>query len=225
MRTANAEIAVQLCAAAVDGDHNRVKQLLGDLLRCRRWRTDEDLSPLLRPLEDLFLQLHSMALTDELTGLHNRRGFLRNGARLLDMAASKQHGAMLIYIDVDHLKYVNDSSGHDAGDALLRRTARVLHDVSGNHNVIGRLGGDEFAVLDASIKGSGRNQMLRRIEDAVEDHNASAAVPPLSLSIGCAEFDPLKPVSIVTLLALADRAMYRHKTRASGRLDCALTAP
>jgi diguanylate cyclase (GGDEF)-like protein len=225
MRAANANIAVQLSAAAVAGDHNRVKQLLVDLLRCRTRCTDEDLSPLLQGLQDLFLLLHSMALTDELTGLHNRRGFLRSGAQLLDMAARRQHSATLIYIDVDHLKYVNDSSGHGAGDALLRRTAQVLHDVSGSQHVIGRLGGDEFAILDASIKSSGRNQMLRRIQEAVEDRNASAADPLLSLSIGCAEFDPLKPVSILTLLGLADRAMYRHKTRALGRIECAMTAP
>jgi diguanylate cyclase (GGDEF)-like protein len=225
LRAANADIAVQLSAAAVEGDHNRVKQLLADLLRCRTRCTDEDLSPLLQALQDLFLMLHSMALTDELTGLHNRRGFLRSGAQLLEMAARRQHSATLIYIDVDQLKYVNDSSGHDAGDALLRRTAQVLLDVSGNHHVIGRLGGDEFAILDASIKSRGRNQMLRQIQEAVEDRNASAADPQLSLSIGFAEFDPLKPVSMLTLLAVADRAMYRHKARALGRIDCALAAP
>jgi diguanylate cyclase (GGDEF)-like protein len=221
---ANADLAVQLSAAAVDGDRNRVKHLLADLLHRRTWYTDEDLTSLLQALEDLFSLLHSMALTDELTGLHNRRGFLRSGAQMLDMAACKQHGALLIYIDVDQLKYVNDTSGHDAGDALLRRTAQVLHDASGDHNVVGRLGGDEFAVLDASIKRSGRNLVLRRIQDAVEDRNAQAGVPPLSLSIGVAEFDPLNPVSITTLLELADRSMYRHKTRASGRIHCALTA-
>ncbi|HEY2465384.1 MAG TPA: GGDEF domain-containing protein [Steroidobacteraceae bacterium] len=223
--SANADLAMQLSAAAVDGDRNQVKQLLADLLRRRTWYTDEDLTSLLQALEDLFSLLHSMALTDELTGLHNRRGFLRSGAQLLDMAGCQQHGALLIYIDVDQLKYVNDTSGHAAGDALLRRTAQVLHDVSGNHNVVGRLGGDEFAVLDASTKRSSRNQVLHHIQDAVEDRNASGGDPALSLSIGFAEFDPLSPVSITTLLALADRSMYRHKTRALGRLECALAAP
>jgi diguanylate cyclase (GGDEF)-like protein len=219
------DLGVQLRAAAVDGDGNQVKQLLADLLHRRTWYTDEDRTSLLQALEDLFSLLHSMALTDELTGLHNRRGFLRSGAQLLERAESKQHGAILIYIDVDQLKYVNDTSGHDAGDALLRRAAQVLHDVSGGQNVVGRLGGDEFAVLDASAKRSDRNLVLRRIRDAVEDRNASTGGFPLSLSIGFAEFDPLKPVSIMTLLALADRSMYRHKTRVSGCTDCALTAP
>jgi Diguanylate cyclase, GGDEF domain len=111
---ANAEIVVQLSAAAIDGDHPRVRELLGDLLRCRTPGTDQDLSPVLQPLEDLLLLLHSMALTDELTGLQNRRGFLHRAARLLDLAARKLHGALLIYVDVDNLKNVNDSSGHEA---------------------------------------------------------------------------------------------------------------
>ena len=224
MCAANAEIVVQLSAAAIDGDPPRVKQLLADLLRCRTRSTDEDLSPLLQPLEDLFLLLHSMALTDELTGLQNRRGFLLRGARLLESAARKQHGALLIYVDVDNLKKVNDSSGHEAGDDLLRRAAQVLRDVWGNHTVIGRLGGDEFAVLDESTD-SGRSQhMLRRMQNAVEACNASAAVPLLSLSIGCVEFYPRKPVSIMALLAQADRAMYREKARPLRHLECTVPA-
>jgi diguanylate cyclase (GGDEF)-like protein len=170
---ANAEIVVQLSAAAIDGDHPRVRELLGDLLRCRTPGTDQDLSPVLQPLEDLLLLLHSMALTDELTGLQNRRGFLHRAARLLDLAARKLHGALLIYVDVDNLKNVNDSSGHEAGDDLLRRAAQVLRDVSGDHAVIGRLGGDEFAVLDESANGGRSHHMLRRIQNAVEACNAS----------------------------------------------------
>ena len=219
--TASAEIVVQLNAAAIDG-HLRVKELLADLLRSRTPGTDEDLSALLQPLEDLLLLLHSMAVTDELTGLQNRRGFLHRGARLLDLAARQLHGALLIYVDVDNLKNVNDSSGHEAGDDLLRRAAQVLRDASGDHAVIGRLGGDEFALLDESAGGRGHH-MLRRIQNAVEACNASAAVPLLSLSAGCVEFHPQNPVSIMTLLAQADRAMYREKAMRLRRLEC--TAP
>ena len=223
MCAANAEIAVRLSAAAIDGDPPRVKQLLEDLLRCRTRDTDEDLTPLLQPLEDLFLLLHSMALTDELTGLQNRRGFLHRGARLLESAAHQLHGALLIYVDVDNLKLVNDSLGHAAGDDLLKRAAQVLRDASGNQAVIGRLGGDEFAVLDDSANGGRSHHVRRRIQNAVDACNASGAAPPLSLSIGCVEFYPQKPVSIMTLLAQADRAMYREKARPLRRLK--YTAP
>jgi diguanylate cyclase (GGDEF)-like protein len=219
----NAEIIVQLSAAAIDG-HPRVKELLADLLRSRTPGTDEDLSPLLQPLEDLLLLLHSMAVTDELTGLQNRRGFLHKGARLLDLAARNLHGALLIYVDVDNLKNVNDSSGHETGDDLLRRAAQVLRDASGDHAVIGRLGGDEFAVLDESANSGRGHHMLRRIQDAVEACNASAAVPLLSLSVGCVEFYPQNPVSIMTLLAQADRAMYRGKAMRLRRLKCTVPA-
>lgn len=220
---ANAEIVAQLSAAAIDGDP-RVKELLADLLRCRTQGTDEDLSPLLQPLENLLLLLHSMALTDELTGLQNRRGFLHRGARLLELAARKLHGALLIYVDVDNLKNVNDSSGHEAGDDLLRRAAQVLHDASGVHAIIGRLGGDEFAILDESADGGRSQHMLRRIQNAVEACNASAAAPLLSLSVGCVEFYPQNPVSIMTLLAQADRAMYREKAMRLRPVRCAVPA-
>lgn len=219
----NAEIVVQLSAAAIDGPL-RVKELLADLLRCRTPGADEDLSPLLQPLEDWLLLLHSMAHTDELTGLQNRRGFLHRGARLLDLAARKLHGALLIYVDVDNLKNINDSSGHEAGDDLLRSAAQVLRDASGDHAVIGRLGGDEFAVLDESADGCRSHHMLRRIQNAVEACNASAAVPRLSLSAGCVEFYPQNPVSIMTLLAQADRAMYREKAMRLRRLECTVPA-
>ena len=224
MCAANAEIVVRLSAAAIDGDPPRVKQLLADLLRRRTRDPDEDLSPLLQPIEDLLLLLHSMALTDELTGLQNRRGFLLRGARLLESAVRKLHRARLIYVDVDDLKQVNDSSGHEAGDDLLRRAARVLREASGSHALIGRLGGDEFAILDVSASSGRSHHMLRRIQSAVEACNASAAVPPLSLSSGCVEFYPQKPVSIMTLLAQADRAMYREKARPLRRLECIVPA-
>ncbi|HEY2675695.1 MAG TPA: GGDEF domain-containing protein [Steroidobacteraceae bacterium] len=217
MRTANADIALQISAAAIEGDRARVKQLLSDLLRSRKRRTDEDLFPLLRALEDLFLMLHSMALTDELTGLYNRRGFLRRAVQLLETAGRTVHGALLIYVDVDQLRHVNDSWGHDAGDELLMRAAQVLRDVSGNHALVGRLGGDEFAVLDASGHSGSGKQIARRIQSAVETCNASTADPALSLSIGCVELDPRKPGSVLALIAQGYRDMHRDKVRDGDR--------
>ena len=143
---------------------------------------------------------------------------------MLDLAARRLHGALLLYVDVDNLKNVNDSSGHEAGDDLLRRAAQVLHDASGVHAIIGRLGGDEFAVLDESADGSRSHHMLRRIQNAVEACNASAAAPLLSLSVGCVEFYPQNPVSIMTLLAQADRAMYREKAMRLRHLECTVPA-
>lgn len=217
-------IAVRLYAAAMDGDQARVKQILADMLSGRNGHVDVDLSSELQALQDFFLALHSLALTDELTGLNNRRGFLRRAARLLEMAAREMRAAVLIYVDVDHLKRVNDVLGHEAGDRLLSRTSQVLRDAAGSSAVIGRLGGDEFAVLEASTDRTDHNQILDRLQSAVDARNASAAAPELSLSIGIADFEPRRPVAIFSLLEQADRIMYRDKRRESRRFDRALRA-
>jgi diguanylate cyclase (GGDEF)-like protein len=216
-------IAVRLCAAAMDGDPARVKQILADMLNCRIGHVDVDLSCELQALQEFFLVLHSLALTDELTGLYNRRGFLQKGARLLEVAAREMHTARLIYVDVDHLKSVNDSLGHEAGDRLLTRASQVLRDAAGSGAVIGRLGGDEFAVLEASTSRAGHHQTLARLQNAVDACNASA-VPELSLSIGLADFDPREPVAIFSLLEHADRIMYQDKWKESRRFDRSLRA-
>jgi diguanylate cyclase (GGDEF)-like protein len=138
---------------------------------------DVDLSSELQALQDFFLALHSLALTDELTGLNNRRGFLRKAARLLDLAAREMRTAVLIYVDVDRLKRVNDALGHEAGDRLLTLTSQVLREAAVSGAVIGRLGGDEFAVLEASTHRADHNQILDRLQSAVDACNASAADP------------------------------------------------
>src|SRR5436190_1150488 len=79
----------------------------------------------------------SMALTDDLTSLYNRRGFLRAATRLLSAATQDKREALLFYIDVDDLKSVNDSAGHTAGDSLLIRTKQVLWSVFRDSDVIG----------------------------------------------------------------------------------------
>src|SRR5256885_2383746 len=103
------EIASRLSAVAIDADEGMVKQMLATLLSCQLRPSDEALASQLGVLMHLFLTLRSMALSDDLTGLYNRRGFLRAGTRLLSAASRDRRGALLFYIDVDDLKSVNDS--------------------------------------------------------------------------------------------------------------------
>jgi diguanylate cyclase (GGDEF)-like protein len=204
------EIACQLTAAAIDADEGRVKQMLANLLRGQPRRSDEPVPSQLRVLEYLFLTLRSMALTDDLTNLHNRRGFLRAGTRLLSAVSRDNWGALLFYIDVDDLKSINDAAGHAAGDSLLTRTAQVLRAVFRDTEIIGRLGGDEFAALAPTTDPSAAKLILHRIQAAVAADNLSHA-ETLSLSVGFAQFDPCKPSPISDLLRKADIAMYENK--------------
>ena len=206
------EIASRLSAAAIDADESIAKQMLATLLRGHVRRSDEPFPSQLGVLEHLFLTLRSMALTDDLTNLYNRRGFLRAGTRLLSTVSRDDWGALLFYIDVDDLKSINDSAGHAAGDSLLTRTAQLLRTVFRGTEVIGRLGGDEFAALAPTTDANAASLILHRIQAAVAADNVSHAESSLlSLSVGFAQFDPCKPSSISDLLRKADIAMYENK--------------
>lgn len=217
----NKQIEVLLRMAAVEGDEAAFKALLADLIHCRTGRSDERFRLQLEALEDLFLTLRSMALTDDLTSLYNRRGFLCAGTRLLDRLCRDEHAALLLYVDVDNLKYINDSSGHAAGDCVLRRTAELLRDVFRDPDVIGRFGGDEFAALTPMREASDCDCIMRRMRQAIEACDSAAAGSALSLSIGLVQFEPRKPTSIMDLLQRADREMYRNKlTKLHRRARC-----
>lgn len=204
------EIASRLGAAAIDADESMAKQMLATLLRGHIRRSDEPFPSQLGVLEHLFLTLRSMALTDDLTNLYNRRGFLRAGTQLLSAASRDKRGALLFYVDVDDLKSINDSAGHAAGDAVLTRTAQVLRAVFRDSDVIGRLGGDEFAAL-APANPNASNRILHRLQEAVAADNLSRAESSLSLSVGFAQFNPREQSSISDLLRKADIAMYENK--------------
>jgi len=207
----SSEIASQLSAVAIDADEGMVKQMLATLLSCQLRRSDEPLPPQLGVLLHLFLTLRSMALSDDLTDLYNRRGFLRAGTRLLSAASRDRRGVLLFYIDVDDLKSVNDSDGHAAGDSLLTRAAQVLRSVFRDTDVLGRLSGDEFAALAPVSDPGACDLIVSRLRTAVAADNLSRAGPSLSLSVGFARFNPRKPCSISELLRKGDLAMYEAK--------------
>lgn len=215
----SSEIASQLSAAAIDADEGMVKHMLTTLLSCQLRRSGEPLPSQLGVLLHLFLTLRSMALSDDLTDLYNRRGFLRAGNRLLSAASRDKHGALLFYIDVDDLKSINDTAGHAAGDSLLIRTAQVLRSVFRDTDVIGRLSGDEFAALAAVTDAGACDLIVRRLQAAIAADNLSRAEPSLSLSVGFAQFNPRQPSSISDLLRKADLAMYEDKLAKLARPD------
>jgi diguanylate cyclase (GGDEF)-like protein len=213
----NVALAHELNSAALDGDDERVKRLLAQLLQCPNRRTEERLRVQVAALEEFFYAMRSLAITDDLTGVHNRRGFEWMASRLLRNLSRERRGGLLLYVDVDNLKVTNDTLGHATGDQLLRAASTALRRACGESTIIGRIGGDEFAVLSRQI-GADTNGLLRqRINDAIEDCNATGQFPPLSMSIGAADFDPLRPASILALLERADRAMYLEKFRNGGQ--------
>lgn len=157
-------------------------------------------------------ELEALSLTDELTGLNNRRGFVTLATQQLKVATRNLRHAAVIYLDVNDLKPVNDKLGHEEGDRLLRDVARVLRDSFRESDVMARLGGDEFAVLTVDITPQNAAMLEERVVRAERAFNQREERPYLmSLSIGTELFDPGLPSSLEELLARADERMYARK--------------
>ncbi len=154
-----------------------------------------------------------LSLTDELTGLSNRRGFLLRTEQLLKLAHRFYTHGRLFYIDLDGLKCVNDELGHDAGDQLIRMAANVLRESFRDSDVLGRIGGDEFVVF-ATGSATPFSEIQNRLLRNLDHHNRLPGdLPPLSMSIGAVRCDPHSNQSLEDLIHRADAAMYIEKRR------------
>jgi diguanylate cyclase (GGDEF)-like protein len=156
-------------------------------------------------------ELRYLALTDDLTCLFNRRGFFAAAAHQLKLAARNSQSLLLLYCDVDNLKLINDSFGHQEGDLALIRSADALEHAFRHSDILARLGGDEFVVLAAESTSQTQEVLLRRLEKSLKKARAYEPRYQLSLSVGVARFDPKRPISLGELMAQADSAMYENK--------------
>jgi diguanylate cyclase (GGDEF)-like protein len=157
-------------------------------------------------------QLREQSLTDTLTGLHNRRGFIALAEQALLGAQRVHHELALFFIDLNGLKTINDQLGHEIGDLALRDAARVLRETFREADVLARLGGDEFVALVTAEHSDVSELLTKRLGARVAAHNATELRNfTLSLSIGSAIYDPRAPKSLSALLAEADGAMYERK--------------
>lgn len=165
-----------------------------------------------RALQEKEQQAQEQALRDDLTGLHNRRGLLHVMDALMKLGIRAERALSLVYIDLDHMKKINDTFGHAEGDQCLVDAAQVLEANLRESDFIARIGGDEFCVVLSGGNEVQDRAAIARIEGAVRRHNATAGRPfELSFSVGVARFDPAHPSTIEELLREADAAMYRDK--------------
>jgi len=165
-------------------------------------------------LEKINNRLRNLSLTDELTGLNNRRGFMILATALLKFARRADHPLCLIYIDLDSLKSINDRFGHTAGDAALTQFASILTETFRDSDVIGRLGGDEFVILTIDALESDLLNIRVRLQKHVDTYNLRAGPDAaLSFSLGAIKVDLGSDITLEELLSQADAAMYKHKQR------------
>jgi diguanylate cyclase (GGDEF)-like protein/PAS domain S-box-containing protein len=158
-------------------------------------------------------QIITASITDELTGLLNRRGFLTLSEQQCKIADRKKTHISMLFLDLDGMKGINDTLGHREGDLALKDMAQIITDTFRESDIIGRLGGDEFAVLltepsKLDIEGI----MLNHINENIKTFNEQKTHKyELSVSLGCAISNPEDSCSIEDLLVLADSSMYENK--------------
>ncbi|MBG0776283.1 MAG: diguanylate cyclase [Desulfovibrionaceae bacterium] len=163
-------------------------------------------------------RLKEMAATDGLTGLFNRRHFLEVADAELKRARRFGNPLALLMFDVDHFKRVNDTLGHAAGDAVLRRMAVVCTRVLRTVDVVGRIGGEEFAALLPETGADAAREVAERLRGAVEAEEVEhgATVVRCTVSVGVAAL--VADADVDALLKRADTALYRAKESGRNRV-------
>ncbi|PMQ01731.1 MAG: hypothetical protein CBR30_04820 [Dictyoglomus sp. NZ13-RE01] len=177
----------------------KIEELLREYEKAKILRMDEE-------------RLKDLIYTDELTGLYNRRGFYSFAERQLKLASRLNRTVLLIYIDIDNLKWINDNFGHKEGDLYIIDFANILKKTFRESDIIGRIGGDEFVVLCFDINPGAYEKIITRLYENISKYNTESKKPyQISFSIGFSLYNPEKPISLDELLNIADKRMYKEK--------------
>jgi diguanylate cyclase (GGDEF)-like protein/PAS domain S-box-containing protein len=156
--------------------------------------------------------LRSLSLTDDLTGLYNRRGFMTLADQHFKVARRLGNPVFMLYADLDDLKMINDTFGHRQGDIALIDVAAILRETYRESDIIARISGDEFVVMPVGDKEETANVIISRLDANLELHNSTMTRGfTLSVSVGIAKYDPANPSTVDELLAEGDRLMYQQK--------------
>ncbi len=177
-----------------------------------RKRNEQQLAAQAEQLAEQARELEQLMLVDDLTGLFNRRGLQLVGEQALYRARRDGLAVVLLFLDLDGLKQINDRLGHSAGDQAIRALADVIREVTRESDIAARVGGDEFAMILFDHGGEAAANVVERIaKGAVSARERHSLAHELSVSVGICEIDPRTPGSIEDLLQQADRSMYDEK--------------
>ncbi len=177
-------------------------------------RLFESLQSELKIRQQIEQKLQELSITDELTSLNNRRGFLFLTEQYLKLLRREDKSIMLAYIDLDGLKQINDTLGHQVGDTALIQTALILRKTFRESDILARLGGDEFVVLATVDNNVNYQILINRLDKNILEFNILQQFPfNLSISVGV-KISPLNGQTLVEeMLNQADKMMYEQKQK------------
>jgi diguanylate cyclase (GGDEF)-like protein len=180
-----------------------------------------DMLRFLRELEAKNRLLEELALTDALTGLPNRRAVEAWGARQLAGAARYGFTFWVAMIDLDRFKSVNDTYGHDAGDAVLKKFAEILKINTRSSEICARIGGEEFLLVLTHTEKQNVEVAIGRIREQLEEHRFRFGEISLGItaSFGISGFQGRKVPDFNLLMNQADSALYSAKRNGRNRIE------
>jgi diguanylate cyclase (GGDEF)-like protein len=195
------------------------------LLR-RQLLTEQLVRERTRELELSREQLRQRALRDALTGAWNRGAIMEIIEHALAQAITNQQPLLLVLLDLDHFKRVNDSYGHGAGDTVLREAVARLSASVRQTDAVGRYGGEEFLVLLPGLDQAGGHGRVEELRHAIRRAPISISEQQsitVTGSFGAIAFDPSRPLPVAELIDRADQALYRSKENGRDRIEYAST--
>jgi two-component system cell cycle response regulator len=215
IRRALLEVEEHTKLRQTENELEQYRQRLEEMVRERTAelkKMNEQLQLELVARKKLEKQMRAASITDELTGLLNRRGFLIFAERQRDIAKRNKKNFSLLYLDLDEMKRINDEFGHREGDRALVDISSILKKTFRASDIIARIGGDEFAVLITEPRASIEKTIAGHIQDNLRIHNEQTKKGyRLSLSMGMVHYDAEHPCYVEELLDKADALMYAHK--------------
>jgi diguanylate cyclase (GGDEF)-like protein len=159
-------------------------------------------------------ELRTLSLTDELTGLNNRRGFFILAEQELRLSNRTKKGIFILYADIDNFKLINDTFGHVEGDKVLIEIANLIKKNYRDSDIIGRMGGDEFVAIPVATSTDKIDIITARFNKILETYNKTTKRNyTVSISTGLAFYNPESPCLLDELLIKADKLMYEEKMR------------
>lgn len=177
-----------------------------------RRRLEKTMRSKAQELQHINEELKSLVLNDELTGLYNRRGFFALAEHQIKLAQREQKNILVLFADIDGMKNINDTFGHQEGDLAIKNTAAILKDTFRTSDIVARIGGDEFAILSLQTAWDNAETLMDRLQTKVSLYNNKKLLRySLSISMGMALYPSDYRCTVQEMLQNADEMMYVNK--------------